>query len=573
MSETPECRQFVVVLRASTSLVFSKEDSFRIEKIKTQYGYASITYKSRWINGKNAAQLPGQLWIEVVGDAPDIKSAVSFLGNIGLKWLSVLSLVANAAIGHPTIELAFESASEKNERDFFQAFVRPERHELSEGRMANIQFIADVFRSILANKESERLIRAANQYRFAIDNWRAGTEALALAHCWMAIEALTKVQISRLHVEHGTDSNESLASLLSIKIEDLDATVRKRFLLNGDIECYRKAKKASDGFEHGFLEFEEISANAADVAERLAKYVRSAIFSLSGLSQQMTDNLLSEPYDSPLGTWPLLKFITGKLIGSSSDIAPNGQAYPFMRWRSTVESCSFDPPGRMNVKIKDSLTAELGEGVSFRLSSVQVWRGGSGVNLDSKIASKMPSRVTGVAKFDGRETSKEAGEPVSVDDPAATAWATRISSLLMNVNTIKHVAIFWIAHLNNVSPYEISGTSFSKHVRIIKRLLRHTLANEEFLQKASLLWDEALELDGISEVIIRGAPAAEGLVCFMNRTSKGSPIITDLNKVSALNEDALHLAKSLVSMLAIIQTDDYRAMNPLSHFFKRRLFS
>jgi hypothetical protein len=78
----------------------------------------------------------------------------------------------------------------------------------------------------------------------------------------MAVEALTKVQRNELMRAHGAQSNQSLAVKLKVRKEELDATVRKQYLPAGDADCYKKAKDASDGFEHGYMGFDVIRSNA-----------------------------------------------------------------------------------------------------------------------------------------------------------------------------------------------------------------------------------------------------------------------------------------------------------------------
>lgn len=559
MTAEPAKKQFVVVLRAPSSIVFSKNEKFRIENIKTPYGSSSVTYASRWVSTPGSMQLPGQLWIEVIGDGPNIRSVVPVFANIGSKWLSVISLASNAAIEHPTVELAFEKNAADNEREFFQSFVRPEGYQLSEGRVASIRTISELLEKFLKSDDGDRLLRAANQYRLALDHWRAGTETLALAHCWMAVEALTKVQLRLLHKQHGTRLDEELAEILFIPLKELDATIRKRHLLGGDDECYKKAKKASDGFEHGFLEFDEINAHAVEVIERLAKYVRAAVLRMSDLSRDVEELLLAEPYGSPLGTWPLVKFVTGKLVGSSSDIATKGQAYPFIRWRSTVESCSFDDNGRFSVRVKDSITPEVGGGISFRLSSIQVWRGGSAIDVDASVSEPKKGDVE-IVLAEGQDDLGSKERIVSVDDLYTKNWASKISALLINMNAIKHMALFWICQLDERPPYQVPEKPFSMHVKMIQLFLLNSSVSTAFLKESKACWDEALALDEVSEAVIRGAPAPQGLICYTNRTSKGAPVISDPKKIDELNESAIRLATRLAELLETLQADDSRVV-------------
>jgi hypothetical protein len=74
----------------------------------------------------------------------------------------------------------------------------------------------------------------------------------------MALEALTKAKIRQVCSASGFKSESELANHLGVEVKNLDSTVRKRLLLADDDECYKKAKDASDGLEHGFLGYDKI---------------------------------------------------------------------------------------------------------------------------------------------------------------------------------------------------------------------------------------------------------------------------------------------------------------------------
>jgi hypothetical protein len=93
----------------------------------------------------------------------------------------------------------------------------------------------------------------------------------------MAIEAITKAKVRIECAARGLTSEQELANSLGISKKELDPTIRKKFILEGDEECYSKAKDASDGFEHGYLDYAEVISKAKDVRHRMARYTRNAI--------------------------------------------------------------------------------------------------------------------------------------------------------------------------------------------------------------------------------------------------------------------------------------------------------
>ena len=227
-----------------------------------------------------------------------------------------------------------------------------------------------------AHSDRERLIRAANQYCLALNYWRLGRDSLCVAHLWMSIEALTKARIRVECKVRNLKSPEELADNIGIKKKNLNPYIRKELLLKGDNECYSKAKDASDGFEHGFLDYSNIIKSSKDIRHRMAEYTRIALLEMCGLEEGNFNILSKEPFKKPLGCWPIVEYLRGKLIGESDQLATKGNTYPFMRWKPTIINTSVDKNGKYNIKMKDAITPELGQGISFQPVSREVWQVG-----------------------------------------------------------------------------------------------------------------------------------------------------------------------------------------------------
>src|SRR5262249_39089592 len=165
-----------------------------------------------------------------------------------------------------------------------------------------------------------------------------------------------------------------LAALLGIALEDLDATIRHKFILQGDIECYTQSKEASNGFEHGYLDFDQLLDISQQVRHRMAAYVRRSIFDLVGIEENAKARLLSSTFSEPLGHWPVVKYLRGVLRGDGDQLAAPGNEYPFMRWGTGIKKCEFDENGELQIQVDEKLTAELSEGISFSLGSFEVWK-------------------------------------------------------------------------------------------------------------------------------------------------------------------------------------------------------
>lgn len=108
----------------------------------------------------------------------------------------------------------------------------------------------------------------------------------------------------------------------------------------------------------------------------MAEYIRNAILEMSEIDNNTLQTLTSSPFDKPMGYWPVVKYIRGKLIGSGDELAAKGNVYPFMRWRPTIKSATVDENGNLNMEIQETFTAELADGIEFRPQSYEVWKAG-----------------------------------------------------------------------------------------------------------------------------------------------------------------------------------------------------
>jgi hypothetical protein len=367
-------KRFTVVLRGAAALVFWENERLRIEKFPTAVGPVDLTYATRWLNRGENVRIPGHLWIEIVGSGESLEKVLVPYANAGIAALPLLSVASNVSIEDPEVELGFESTPGITQRDYFQCYLPEESGVIHVGRHVNLGAVVALLEALPKHSEAERFLRAANQYRLALDSWKLGRESLSLAHLWMALEALTKVKIRQVCSTAGLNSEPDLARHMGVELRELDPTVRKVLLLQNDEDCYTKAKAASDGFEHGFLGYKEIRDYAKDVRHRMAAHIRKAILELAGVPKTVGDVLLNAPFDEPLGHWPVAKYLRGRLLGDSPALAREGNSYPFVRWNPVVTSCARDTEDKLKVQISDNFTAELGDGISFQPQSVEIWQ-------------------------------------------------------------------------------------------------------------------------------------------------------------------------------------------------------
>src|SRR4051812_48434680 len=80
-------RQYVVVLRGPTPVTFHPEAELAVERLLTDVGLARLTMRTRYVDRGLAFPLPGHLWIDVRGPAPDLRRAATVFGNAALTFI------------------------------------------------------------------------------------------------------------------------------------------------------------------------------------------------------------------------------------------------------------------------------------------------------------------------------------------------------------------------------------------------------------------------------------------------------------------------------------------------------
>jgi hypothetical protein len=376
-----ELREYVMVFRAPSAAMFLPGTYLRA-RCPREEGAVMLTFRTRQVDKGLGETIPGHLWIDARSLASSLEDAVSFFGNAAASVLPVIAFSSNAAIGNMMFELGYDNTVGVSERELMQSMIPEEGAIVQQSRTVNVEAILGLMALIEAHKEKERIGRSIAQYALALRQWRWGYETLATAHLYMGMEALTKAVI-RDQEERAGVSIEELALQLGIDVEalgpckrlstEVEAGVRRKILFRDDRETYKKAKRASDGFEHGFMPFDEVRDLARNVRNRTAAYLREAILDLVDVKGGLKDVVLSAPFDEPLGRWPVVKYARGYLLGDGERLARGENVYPILSWKSSIESVELNDSGEYKVDFRENFTAELGKGIKFRLRSFEVW--------------------------------------------------------------------------------------------------------------------------------------------------------------------------------------------------------
>lgn len=372
-TEAAGSRQFTVVLRGPSAAVFDEGGGIIFNALNPAVGLIRLHFRTRWLTPADGVKVSGHIWLEATGQAATIDQAIEQFSRAALTFLPVISLATNATIDDCEIELAFDCTPSVSGRDFFQNHLPAERGEARPGRRIDQEATVKLLEAIQHSPHQERVMRAANQYRLALQSWRLGYESMTVAHLWMAAEALTPAFVRTELRRCGLSTYEELAAQIGVEPRQVEATIRREIVFRGDVDCYRDGKAASDGLEHGFLGFDEIRNKSASIRSRMATLIRNAIFDLIELAPEVTQILQTEPFDRPLGNGPMARYLRGKLIGNGEQLAADGGVYPFIEWTVSVKSAAPTGPGRMETSFTESMTPKLGPGIVFKPVKHEVW--------------------------------------------------------------------------------------------------------------------------------------------------------------------------------------------------------
>jgi hypothetical protein len=372
---------FIVVLGADSDARFpAGAETLKVANFPTRLGRVDITYLTRHSDEGYESPVPREMWIDVRGEAKvELPEVVQAYANAGAQFLPLIAVSANAWVGDAEPKIGFDATPRTTERRHLMNFVPEEFGTLPRpGRNVDVVATVGLLEAVGKHRETERIRRAIAQYAMALDHWKKGHETMALAHLYIGMEALTPVAVRREKDRTGLD-DDGLADRYGIddrrrgaRAVKLHAAIRRQILFQGDDEAASKARQASDGFEHSFLDFVEVRGLAQAVRERTARYLRAAIFDLCDLDEHTRAALEAPPFDTPLRSF-LARYMWGTLLGEAEGMAAPDQAYPILKWRSRLKEFRREPDGLYSVTPEETMTTSFNDALQYRRDRFEIW--------------------------------------------------------------------------------------------------------------------------------------------------------------------------------------------------------
>ena len=137
--------------------------------------------------------LPRELVFEVLLDAEDATVAISAAGSVAGGMVTFFSFAVNAFVSPPEPLLAYESAPGLDRRRYWQREVTLQTGVPRPSRRLDPTLLNPMLQAFFTSSEMPRLSRAVSQYQIALSHWTVSGRPLALAHLYMALEALGPV--------------------------------------------------------------------------------------------------------------------------------------------------------------------------------------------------------------------------------------------------------------------------------------------------------------------------------------------------------------------------------------------
>lgn len=174
-----------------------------------------VRLRTQWRDTGLEHPVPGDLWIEVMGEDATLDEAVRRHASLARGLAALLGFVANA-VEPLEVELAYDATPRRTEREYLQAFVREVGPIPKGGRVVPTDHLQPCVEALLALPLTPRLQRALFQYDHALRNWRLGGEYQSLDHLWIAAEKIVELLLD----QRAADGDRSeLARSLGIALD------------------------------------------------------------------------------------------------------------------------------------------------------------------------------------------------------------------------------------------------------------------------------------------------------------------------------------------------------------------
>jgi hypothetical protein len=303
------CPQFAFRTRAHAAAHFNFGDGLTF-----RWPGAVAVLQSEYTGGEDGRAYPVTIHGEIRGEAQSIEEAQAKLSSMIGNVFPLIALAANAAVADPLAICAHGVDLAAGAQPFI-GYRTPRANSWFPSGRRKIDSEATEALAIAVghHPHGDLLHRSIESYRRAVGHWFPEEQLLAGEYLFIAAEALSRFLIESRAAEQGI-TPKNLVRLSDAANSD---QLRWRYLhddvFDGDTAAVEALKAASDGFEHGYMTFDEIRRHQQPVLERAFRHVRRALIVATQLPEPYAERLLAETYEEPRALVPVVVVVTGEL--------------------------------------------------------------------------------------------------------------------------------------------------------------------------------------------------------------------------------------------------------------------
>jgi hypothetical protein len=369
--------EYVTVLRAPSAALLLPDQGFELTLADPP---SRVRLRSRWQDRALEHPVPVDLWVEVQGESSSLDEAVRRHTPLARGVAATLAFVANAAVEPLEVELAFDRTANRTDCEYLQVFVREPSSIPKGGRVVSTDRLRPCFDAILTLDPTPRLQRTLFQYDLALRNWQLGSEYQSLDHLWIAAENIVDLLLGQ---RIGSGDPKEFARALGINVDrerpgapkppwkqELKSWGLRELVFEGDRSAYDAARTATNGYEHGFLDLNDVQQQAVQATHAVFSHVRRSIADVLSLTGEHRDWLLGR---NPVDVASTRKVMRGLLLGEVADptrLAAPEEEYPILRWRTRLSRFAREGD-EFSASFTERMTVTVADGIQFQGQAIE----------------------------------------------------------------------------------------------------------------------------------------------------------------------------------------------------------
>jgi hypothetical protein len=371
-------KDYVVVLQAEAAARLMPEVAVQVPMNGLPGavgGQTTFRVRTKWEDIGLEHPTPRHLWIEARLTANSIDDAIRLASAASQPLALAAAFVANAATGVPEVHLAFDATDGAAEREFLEVFIADRIGLPGEGSALDPEEFVLFLDRYLPSENAATIGRALQQYNLALRSYRIGSEWLALAHLFIAVENLKEARLDLECARQKLNREDLARSWHDPNInfnkkgwpERIIARSRLHLVFRGDVDAYKAAADASNGLEHGSMSLDEVQRHALQSADSTFQYVRESILELLSIDPDSHRPLWERP---PRDVASLRRIVRGAFLGEGP-LTEESQEYPALLWTSRIAGIAREGT-KVTFSTEDKLKVLAAAGINFRADRLEL---------------------------------------------------------------------------------------------------------------------------------------------------------------------------------------------------------